>query len=271
MSFLADIVVRRRRDVRERMRLVPLEMLQAKLEARLSENTAARSSNAPAKRDFGAALRTGSLAVIAEFKRSSPSGGEFATREVADVAQAYERGGAAAISVLTEPSAFAGRLDDIATARSACSLPVLCKDFIVEEYQVLESAAAGADALLLIVAVLEQKRLTELRALAEALGMYALVEVHSEAEAQRALEAGAHIIGINNRDLHTLETDRSTALRVRPVLPAHTTVVAESGYQRPEDLAECAAAGFDAVLVGEALLRSANPEAALRSLRGVPA
>jgi indole-3-glycerol phosphate synthase len=259
MSFLDEVVSSRRREVADRARSTPLSVLRDKAQSR------------PPSRDFAAALRHAETApaVIAEFKRASPSAGAIASEDVCDAAQAYERGGAAAMSVLTEPRWFGGSLADIAAARASCSLPVLRKDFIVEDYQVWEAAAAGADALLLIVAALADERLVELRALAERLDMHVLVEVHDETEARRAIAAGARIIGINNRDLRTLIVDPRTAERVRPMLPRACISVAESGYADPEGLARCAAAGFDAVLVGESLMRSTDPAAALRALRGV--
>jgi indole-3-glycerol phosphate synthase len=259
MSFLDDVIASRQREVADRARSTPLSALRDQVQAR------------PPSRDFAAALRNAERvpAVIAEFKRASPSAGTIASGDVSEAAQAYERGGAAAMSVLTEPRWFGGSLADIAAARAACSLPVLRKDFIVEDYQVWEAAAAGADALLLIVAALTDQRLVELRDLAERLNMHVLVEVHDESEAQRAIAAGAAIIGINNRDLRTLIVDQRTAERVRPMLPGGCISVAESGYGDSEGIARCAAAGFDAVLVGESLMRSTDAVAALRALRGV--
>jgi indole-3-glycerol phosphate synthase len=261
VSFLDDVVASRRRDVAERKGRIPLSALRVHARVR------------PPSRDFAAALRRRGQApaVIAEFKRASPSAGRISTGDLREIVRSYERGGAAAISVLTEPRWFGGSLTDITTASRACALPVLRKDFIVDEYQVWESAAAGADALLLIAAVLTIGQLGELRALAEHLGMHALVEVHDEAEARRAVESGARIIGINNRDLRTLVVDTQTAARLRPLLPEECTSVAESGYSDPDDLVQCAAAGFDAVLVGESLMRAADRAAALRSLRGASA
>jgi indole-3-glycerol phosphate synthase len=258
MSFLDDVVASRRRDVAERKRRMPPSLLRVHARVR------------PPSRDFAAALqrRGQAPALIAEFKRASPSAGMISSGDVRDIAREYERGGAAAISVLTEPRWFAGSLADITAARASCALPVLRKDFIVDEYQIWESAAAGADALLLIVAALSIGQLGELRALAEHLGMHALVEVHDETEAQRAVASGARIIGINNRDLRTLTVDPQTAQRLRPMLPQECITVAESGYGDAGGLAQCATAGFDAVLVGESLMRAADRVAALRSLRG---
>jgi indole-3-glycerol phosphate synthase len=220
-------------------------------------------------RDFAGALRGRSPAIIAEFKRSSPSAGPIArSADPALVASAYERGGAAALSVLTEPDRFGGSFADLRAARAATSLPVLCKDFIVDEYQIWAAAAEGADAVLLIVAALDEFRLREFIDIAGGLGLAALVEVHDMEEAVRSVAAGARIVGINNRDLKTFEVDRGVAARVRPVLPASTIVVAESGYATSEQILECAAARIDAVLVGEHLMRAADPESALATLLG---
>jgi indole-3-glycerol phosphate synthase len=261
MSFLDDVIASRRRDVAERKRHISPNALRGHARVR------------PPSRDFAAALRRVDRvpAVIAEFKRASPSAGSISSADVREIACSYERGGAAAISVLTEPRWFGGGLTDIAAASEACALPVLRKDFIVDEYQVWESAAAGADALLLIVAALPARQLRELRELAEHLGMQALVEVHDATEVQRAVESGAKIIGINNRDLRTLSVDPQTAARLRPLLPRECISVAESGYVEPDDLVRCAEAGFDAVLMGESLMRATDRVAALRSLRGASA
>jgi len=258
MSFLDDAVAQRRTDIAERAARKPVHELREKA-----------ASRAPA-RDFAAAIARSGLrpAIIGEFKRSSPSAGVISCDGVSEVARAYERGGASALSVLTEPRWFGGHLDDIVSARKASFLPVLRKDFIVDEYQVLESAAAGADALLLIVAALTDTEIERLKELTELLGMQALIEVHDEAEAIRALAAGARFIGVNNRDLSTLTVDMRTAERVRPAIPSGCVCVAESGYSEVEELELCAALGFDAVLVGERLLRTADHAGAVRSLRG---
>ena len=256
MSFLREVLASRKRDIEEAKRHAPREDRRPALEDR---------------RDFAAALRGGSPAIVAEIKRASPSAGFIAHASPAELTRAYEAAGASAISVVTEPRWFGGRLDDLGAARAACPLPILRKDFITDEYQIEESALAGADAVLLIVAALDQSSLKGLRALAESLGLCALVEVHDEAEAARALDAGASLVGVNNRDLHSLAVDLTTALRVRRVLPAGIVTVAESGYQNGDQLRACYEAGFDAVLVGEALLRAQDPKTLLRSLRGVPA
>ena len=218
-------------------------------------------------RDFAAALRAPGVSLIAEHKRRSPSAG--AIREdltLEDVVASYQRGGAAALSVLTESSNFGGSLDDLRRARAASSLPILRKDFIVDPYQLHESLAAGADAILLIVAALEDPNLSALHDLASELGLAALVEVHDEHELDRALAVGAALIGINNRDLTTLEVDTRRTFELRARVPTGKVVVAESGFSRRAELDELAAAGVDAVLIGEALMRSPRIEPAVREL-----
>jgi indole-3-glycerol phosphate synthase len=218
-------------------------------------------------RDFAAALRAPGISLIAEHKRRSPSAG--AIREdltLEDVVASYQRGGAAALSVLTENPNFGGSLDDLRRARAASSLPILRKDFIVDPYQLHESLAAGADAILLIVAALEDPHLSALNDLASELGLAVLVEVHDERELHRALAVGAGLIGINNRDLTTLEVDTRRTFELRARVPTGKVVVAESGFSRRAELDELAAAGVDAVLIGEALMRSPRIEPAVREL-----
>jgi indole-3-glycerol phosphate synthase len=219
-------------------------------------------------RPFGAALAAGpGLSLIAEHKRRSPSAGVIREDlELEDVVGAYERGGASALSILTEPTSFGGALEDLRRARAASTLPLLRKDFIVDPYQLVEAVAAGADAVLLIVAALAPRALNALHARARELGLAALVEVHDARELDAAVEAGAQIIGINNRDLTTLEVDVRTTLSLAPLVPAGRTTVAESGFTERAQLDELAAAGVDAVLVGEALMRAGNVEAACRAL-----
>ena len=241
-----------------------LASTRAELDRRRDDALPARDGEA---RDFRAALRSPGVSLIAEHKRRSPSAG--AIREDAaleDVVAAYGRGGAAALSVLTEGPHFGGSLEDLRRARRASPLPTLRKDFIVDPYQVHESFAAGADAILLIVAALDDLLLTELHELARELGLAALVEVHDEAELARALEIGAELIGINNRDLTTLEVDVDRTFQLRERIPAGTIVVAESGFSRPEQIGRLEAAGVDAVLIGEALMRAPDVEAAVRGL-----
>ncbi len=215
---------------------------------------------------FAEALRRPGLSLIAEHKRRSPSAGTI--REdlsLEDVVGAYERGGAAALSILTEGPNFGGSLDDLQAARAASELPILRKDFIVDPYQLDEAVAARADAVLLIVAALEASVLDELLAQARARGLDALVEVHDAAELERALEAGAAIVGINNRNLKTLEVNTATTSELLPRVPDATLTVAESGFRGPEQLELLAT---DGVLIGEALMRSADIEATVRQLAG---
>jgi indole-3-glycerol phosphate synthase len=223
------------------------------------------------RRSFARAVRGPGLAVIAEHKRRSPSAGPI--REgtaIESVVMAYEQGGAAALSILTEARSFGGSLDDLRGARAAARLPILRKDFIVDPYQVAESWAFGADAILLIVAALGDRELLDLHERASELGLAALVEVHDEQELARASAAGAQLIGINNRDLRTLEVDTRRTFELLPKLPAGAAVVAESGFSRPGQLDELAGAGVDAVLVGEALMRAGDIELACRQLVSSP-
>lgn len=222
----------------------------------------AKAEQAAAKpaRGFVASLRRGSL--IAEMKRRSPSGGVLrAGLDVAATARAYADAGAAALSVLTDGPDFGGGLDDLDAARSAVVIPVLRKDFIVDPIQIAESRVAGADAVLLIVAVLGADGVAEALDAATRCGLDCLVEVHDEAELAIALAAGAPCVGINNRDLRTLTTDLSAFARLRPLLPAEVICVAESGMRDAADVAGAVVCGADAVLVGEALMRAADPAA----------
>lgn len=257
MTWLDEIARRRRAAVAEVRALQPLSELRAAAQARNG------------RRDFLAAIRAARPAVIAEFKRRSPTAGSLAAvADPGEVARAYERGGAAAISVLTEPAYFGGSFDDLRAARAACGLPVLAKDFVVDEYQLWQSAAAGADAVLLIAAIVDDLQLSLFVQRAALLGLVPLVEVHDEAEAARAVRAHATLIGINNRDLRTFAVNPATAIRVRSRLPKQCLSVAESGYATRAEVADCFAAGFDAVLVGEALMRDGDPASAVARLRG---
>jgi indole-3-glycerol phosphate synthase len=232
---------------------------------------AARAASPP--RPFRDALGTGhpggGMAVIAEIKRRSPSKGDLSPGlQAGAVAASYEEAGAAALSVLTDEEHFGGSSADLREARSACGLPVLRKDFTVDERDVCDARIMGADAVLLIVAALSDEELARFRALATELGMAALVEVHDEAELGRALDAGADLIGVNQRDLRTFEVDRARAVRMAGLIPSGIVRVAESGVTDAADLQDLAAAGYDAVLVGERLVTAADPGDALRSLRG---
>jgi indole-3-glycerol phosphate synthase len=216
---------------------------------------------------FAETLRRPGLSLIAEHKRRSPSAGVIrADASLEDVIGAYERGGAAALSVLTEQANFGGSAADLRLARAATDLPILRKDFIVDPYQVDESLALGADAILLIVAALTDEELGELHALASKRGLSALVEVHDRAELERALACGASIVGVNNRDLRTLEVDTERTFELLPEIPGGVITVAESGFNAPAQFVALREAGVDAVLVGEALMRAEDIERATRRL-----
>ncbi len=209
------------------------------------------------------------LSIIAEFKRRSPSAGDIAAdRDISTQVRGYEAGGAAALSILTDETHFGGSLDDIRSARAACDLPILRKDFIVDTYQLYEAAEAGADAVLLIVRALGGPELSRLQQEALSLDLDVLVEVHDEPELEVALEADAEVIGINNRDLDEQTVDIRRTYELMPDVPAGKTVVAESGISTREQLVDLEDIGVDAVLIGEALMRSENPEAAARELTG---
>ena len=258
MNTLARIVAGTRDEVARRR----LERPPAEVQAAAADRAATGD-----RRDFRAALMKPGLSLIAEHKRRSPSAG--AIREelsLPEVVRAYERAGASALSVLTEGPNFGGSLEDLGAARAAASLPILRKDFVVDPYQIHEALAAGADAILLIVAALGAPELGRLHALATELGLDVLLEVHDERELDVALELDAPVVGINNRDLATLQVDTRRTLRLRSLIPAGTTVVAESGFSRREELDELLGAGIDAVLIGEALMRSPDIEAACRVL-----
>jgi indole-3-glycerol phosphate synthase len=219
------------------------------------------------------ALRSDGINIIAEFKRRSPSKGIIRVdANLTDIAQRYQSGGAAAISVLTEEDYFAGSLDDLRRVKATVELPTLRKDFVFEEYQVYESAAAGADALLLIVAALDDELLLRLRRLAEdELGIDALVEVHTSDEMKRAAAGGANLIGVNNRDLRTFEVSLETSLSLAREAPGGALLISESGLHSSHDLHHLHEAGYQGFLIGESLMRSADPEDALRNLcRGGP-
>jgi len=259
VNALERIVASTREELARRRRAVPPEAM-----SRACDERCARAGD---RRSFEQALAHPGLSVIAEHKRRSPSAGTI--REgiaLEDVVRAYQRGGAAALSILTEGPSFGGCLADLRAARAAVTLPILRKDFIVDPYQVSESFAAGADAILLIVAALTGRECAQLQAQARGLGLTALVEVHDELELELALRGGATVIGINNRDLSTLAVDTRRTFELLPRVPAGTLVVAESGFSRPEELDELAGAGASGVLVGEALMRSPDMEAACRGL-----
>lgn len=257
MTVLDDIVLGVRADLAGRMDRVTQEQLEA-----------AVATASPAL-DPLPRLRGDGLAVIAEVKRSSPSKGALAPIEdPAALALQYEAGGAAAISVLTERRRFGGSLEDLTAVRAAVRIPVLRKDFVVEPYQVWEARAAGADLVLLIVAALDDPALASLYALALRLGLTPLVEVHTPDEARRAVDVGAQLIGVNNRDLGDLSVDIARFPGVAGLLPADAVKVAESGIFTPADARRMADAGADAILVGEALVRHGDPRRAVAELSG---
>ncbi len=264
MNRLDPILEATRAEVARRREAVPAAEL---------ERAAANRAAAAEMRSFTDALARPGLSVIAEHKRRSPSAGPIREDlELEEVVGAYERGGAAALSILTDGPSFGGSLEDLRAARAATGLPLLRKDFIVDPYQVHESFAAGADAILLIVAALSPDQLSALHAQARGLGMAALVEVHDERELEAALDlipthpTPPPVIGINNRDLKTLEVDTRRTFELAPILAGRALVVAESGFSRPDQLDELVGAGVDGVLVGEALMRSPDVEAACREL-----
>ena len=257
MTVLDEIINARRRRLEEARKSSPLSAI---------EEAAARRHE---RRDFAAAISGQGLSVIAELKQASPSRGllrrDYRPRELA---QQYEAAGAAALSVLTEEEYFRGSLTDLIDARDAASLPVLRKEFILDDYQVYESVAAGADALLLIVAALPDKELRGLIGLCELLRIHALVEVHTSEELERALAAGARIVGVNNRNLKTMEMSLETSFRLRDSIPSRCIAVSESGIKTAADLQRLGDAGFHAVLIGEHLMASEDPGETLAAMLG---
>jgi indole-3-glycerol phosphate synthase len=256
--MMDQLIAGAREGVEARRRDLP----QADLESRLAE----RREDRP----FNEALVRPGLSLIAEFKRRSPSAGALASESIDIAAQvaAYEGGGAAALSVLTDEPHFGGSLADLRAARAACDLPIIRKDFIVDPYQLYEAAVNGADAVLLIVAALSDEDLRAFHGEARSIDLDCLVEVHEAAELERALEAGAEVIGINNRNLDDMSVDIGTTYELMPDVPAGKTVVAESGISGREELEELDRVGVDAVLIGGALMTAPDPEAKVRELTG---
>ncbi len=259
-AILDRIVEARREAVAHRKRVLPLPVLRLAVE---------KDKKAAPPRDFAGALRRSGLNVIAELKKASPSRGllreEF---HPAVLAAELERAGAAALSVLTEEEFFQGSLEDLKQARKQTSLPVLRKDFLFDRWQIWEARAAGADSFLLIAAILADGALGELLELGRGLAIEPLVEVHTREELERALRAGARIIGVNNRDLHTFEERLSTSLELIDAIPDDCIAVSESGLGSRQELEQLRAAGFDAFLIGEHLMQAADSAAALRDLLG---
>lgn len=255
-DILSRIVDHKRAELAERRpRLGELE--------RLAEQAGSR------RRDFCAALRAESPAIIAEVKKASPSKGLLASDfDPRRIARTYSEGGAAALSVLTDEQFFQGGLDDLEAARAECSIPVLRKDFTIDEFHVVEAAAAGADAILLIAAILTSSQMRRFRELAASYGMAALVEVHEEEELKAALDSGPEVIGVNNRNLHDFSVSLDTSNRLAEQIPAGTLKVSESGIRDNADVRRLMQAGFQAFLVGEHLMKSGDPARALRELAG---
>ena len=241
----------------------------AEMDRRPIEALIAEAAQMPATRDFAAALRAqSSLAVIAEIKRRSPSKGDlFADLDPVALARAYESGGASCLSVLTDSPHFGGSIQDLQLARSACSLPVVRKDFTVSERDVLDTRIMGADCVLLIAAALDKRELKSLHELATSVGLDVLVEIHDEAELDVALTANASIIGVNQRDLVTFRVDHERAVRMAALIPANVVRIAESGVRDRSDAQSLRDAGYEAVLVGESLVTAADPAAAIAELR----
>jgi indole-3-glycerol phosphate synthase len=255
MSFLSEIIERKRQRLASAKRTVPSQIEKRSNPHRLRQ-----------------ALLNDGINIIAEFKRRSPSKGVIrADADLRQMAKSYEEGGATAISVLTEEDYFSGSLDDLREVKNSVDLPALRKDFIFDKYQIYESAAAGADAVLLIVAVLDDENLVSLRRLAEDdLGMDALIEVHTLEEMQRAIACGANLIGVNNRNLHTFEVSIETSLSLAKEAPTDAVLISESGLNSSTDLGRLRDAGYHGFLIGESLMRSENPGAALRELMSPP-
>ena len=253
--MLDKIVVVKREEVAQRKRSLPPSALKERI------------AQCRATRDFAAALSGDSTRLIAEVKRASPSRGVLCPDfDPVALAKSYAQAGAAAISVLTETNYFQGSIDHLVAIREAVNLPLLRKDFIFDPYQIYESRTYGADALLLIVAILSQEQLKELLSLGSSLGLSCLVEVHNESEVERALSSSAKIIGINNRDLATFAVDINTTHRLRPLIPKERIVVSESGVSRREDVEKLKEWGVNAVLVGEALITADDIPARMKEL-----
>ena len=245
---------------------------EARRDERSLDDLVVRAGAQPACRGFRSALADADgLAVVSEIKRRSPSRGDLAAGlDPADLARTYERGGASCLSVLTDEPHFGGSVDDLRTARSACSLPVLRKDFTVSRRDVADARLMGADCVLLIVAALTADEVRDFHRLATDLGLDVLVEIHDEAELEIALDAEATLVGVNQRDLVTFRVDHERALRMASLIPDHVVKVAESGVRGADDARSLEHAGYDAVLVGETLVTSADPAAAVAALTGRP-
>jgi indole-3-glycerol phosphate synthase len=261
MSILRKILEAKKEELMERKRKMPLSVLQMQF----AEAPEIRPFAAVLKRETGEPIR-----LIAELKKASPSKGVFRSDFNAEkILLAYEQSPASALSILTDEKFFLGSLDNLALARRATTKPLLRKDFIIDPYQIYEAKVYGANAVLLIVAALDDVKLKELLSLAGKLGMDALIEVHTETELEKAINAGAKLIGINNRNLQTFEVDLGTTLRLRKLIPNSCVVVSESGIESREHVKALEDAGVDAILVGEALIRSDDPKAKAKELLGM--
>jgi indole-3-glycerol phosphate synthase len=251
-DLLARLVTEARQDMQRRRALTTQDDLERAIQAHVPK-------------DFVGALRARGLAVIAEMKQRTPSMGVLVEDyRPAQLARAYTQGGASAISVLTHMASFGGRPEHVEAVRFATELPILRKDFVTDPYEVGEARAAGADAVLLIVAALDKERLAELLGVTRSRGIAALVEVHDESEVETAVEAGAQVIGVNNRDLRTFDVDLGLTERLRKVIPSELVLVAESGIRNVDDARRMREAGADAILVGESLMRAEDPAGRIR-------
>ena len=269
-NILAEIVEHKRLEVAERKRARSLEQVAAAADQRSAvQSDSAVPRDSVVRTDFVGALRTPGISVIAEIKRRSPSKGELrADLDPAAIAREYAHSGAAAISVLTDERYFGGSTQDLEHVRDAVDVPILRKDFTIDTYQIHEARAIGANAILLIARVLTDAEIREFLALASELRLAALVEVHDEQELNRALACGAQIVGINNRNLDTFEVSLETCLRLKQRIPPDRVTVAESGISTRADVERLIDAGFDAMLIGETLMRAPQPGAKLRKLLG---
>jgi indole-3-glycerol phosphate synthase len=254
MFKLNDLLANKEAEIRHKKMLLPLEAL--------------RKQEYPPLRNFRSALQGRGISIIAEMKRKSPSGGPIRKNlNPIETARTYEAASAAAVSVLTDRDYFGGSEDDVSMVKSGCRLPVLRKEFIIDEYQIFESRLIGADAILLIVRILPKEKLRGFLETAGSLGLDCLVETRSEREIEMALEAGAKIVGVNNRDLDTLSTDLNTSLRLASRIPEDAVRVSESGIRTGEDVRMLAKAGFDSLLIGESLMRAGDVRAKIKKLR----
>jgi indole-3-glycerol phosphate synthase len=257
--ILEEIVAKRKEQLQREMSFHPLDEIKREIK------------RVTPPLNFKKTLQKERIAIIAEVKKASPSKGLICPNfHPAQIARQYEAAGADAISVLTEEAFFQGSSDVLRKVRESVSLPVLRKDFIIDSYQIFESRAMGADAILLIASLLEAEKLAEYKKIADSLGLACLMEAHNETELERVLEAGAEIVGINNRNLSNFHVDLGTTARLAQLVPEQCVLVSESGFQKRADVLLAEQAGADAVLIGETLMRSSNPSAKLREMRGEP-